>query len=933
MNYFKKLLAVVISLCIFTSVVPIQIGTYATFLDVNDADHYTDYVDSLAEKGIIKGYSQDNFGPDDICTRAQFLTFLWRASQEPKVEDKATFTDVKGGEYYADAVSWAYKNFITKIYSDGSFGWDKPVDREHAAYFLYNWAKIMENSDTRNTALLDEYKDRGEISLDSRLAFAWAVRAELLAADENGNLNPKTNITRADAACIIGKLLDTHYCNMPDWKDEGNGSHSRTCAKDASHVETEKHTWNDGELSVAPTDKVAGVITYTCTKCYASKKESAPAGTEYVTRKDLEEAIVNTAIAYYVKNPYMQYDSTHTTDMSAYTGGLIRLTAKSAPELATKDSNFYSVCSDYVYQSYLEAINIQAMGDVNFPFGLSTAYLFKMGDNQPQTQVVSGSINDPICEDDVDACLMRWMDYDEYMKSYSSRAAYSGFGVFESESFTDFTEGLIFRDDGYEGEMHYSYYNSEGKRLTPAEVRETYVYSYAQEYEKTLRPGDFFVNHSHSMLYVGGNDYLHCAGYKINTETGVDKTEEGDAIRFDHNANEKIYASNIKSMIVLRPLEFVVKMGYDEDPGNDIVKNLTIPEETKSRIKYPAMSIDRTVDISSYGTAVKGDSLTYTVEITNKTNDESYKEWHTTSGKTGQAEKPYENLLVTETIPDGCELVENSVSGEGKVENGKISWNLKTVNPGETVALSYKVKVTADVGATITNDGGMVDNIPSNSLQNTVGNKKLDADANKILSEISQGGNEGLKVFGADTDFAENIYKKIGKDLDLPSATEIIKSIFHIKKGHIPGDGGPLRAYTSEPIDLFELRTEVPAEYEEIRAMLIDKYWGGRRFFAGEDNKWDFANNAINEFRKEYMEPGDIIVYAKSKDRSKNNLSDEFDVITVVIYDGSGLVSVTSTPDGVVYEVVSKDAMDAELTKALQTDKDLFFALRPSQAK
>ena len=82
MNLFKKITAGLLAASIILPV--------AAFSDVT-ADNY---VSTLTEKGIIKGYSEDLFGADDPCTREQLITFLWRASGEPKIENENSFADM-----------------------------------------------------------------------------------------------------------------------------------------------------------------------------------------------------------------------------------------------------------------------------------------------------------------------------------------------------------------------------------------------------------------------------------------------------------------------------------------------------------------------------------------------------------------------------------------------------------------------------------------------------------------------------------------------------------------------------------------------------------------------------------------------------------------------------------------------------------------------
>ena len=342
------------------------------------------------------------------------------------------------------------------------------------------------------------------------------------------------------------------------------------------------------------------------------------------------------------------------------------------------------------------------------------------------------------------------------------------------------------------------------------------------------------------------------------------------------------------------------------------------------------MSIDRTVDITPYGTALHGGELTYTVEIANRADrkatsiskiteeifyDEAFGEDH--------KNVDYNDLNVTETVPDGTELIPDSVSDGAEIKNGKISWTLNDIKPGEKLALSYTVKVNAEIGSVIENGGGMVDNIPSNVIRNTVGGEKL--------NEIPAIEESELPELGTNTDFAENILKKAGEDTELPSAEDILSNIFRVNP-LMPENSLMMNTekYVKQT-NLFEFKDEVSPEYESIKSMLVAGFHGGRRFYAGEKEKWNYADNCIKEIRKEYLETGDIIIWATAKDRTLTGMTSDFSVVTVMVYDGEKLLS-AKTADGkteyAIYENVAE-----ELTKLFTADKDIFIALRPSQAK
>ncbi len=115
-----------------------------TFKDVKSGAYYYDAVTWAAQNGITTGYMNSNgkpsgnFGPEDPCTRAQIVTFLWRNAGEPKVSSSKKFSDVKKGAYYYDAVMWAASNDITTGYSGtDKFGSDDPCTRGQVVTFMF----------------------------------------------------------------------------------------------------------------------------------------------------------------------------------------------------------------------------------------------------------------------------------------------------------------------------------------------------------------------------------------------------------------------------------------------------------------------------------------------------------------------------------------------------------------------------------------------------------------------------------------------------------------------------------------------------------------------------------------------------------------------------------------------------------------------------
>ena len=111
------------------------------FTDVPSGSYYYDAVLWAMEQGITKGTSDTAFSPNASCTRAQIVTFLWRANGSPAVSGNSAFTDVAADAYYAAAVAWAEKNGVTGGIGNGLFGSGDTCTRAQIVTFLYRAMK------------------------------------------------------------------------------------------------------------------------------------------------------------------------------------------------------------------------------------------------------------------------------------------------------------------------------------------------------------------------------------------------------------------------------------------------------------------------------------------------------------------------------------------------------------------------------------------------------------------------------------------------------------------------------------------------------------------------------------------------------------------------------------------------------------------------
>ena len=116
---------------------PEPISSDNPFTDVAYTDYYYKAVLWAMEKGITMGTSESTFSPEDGCTRSQVATFLWRAENQPTSGGENIFSDLTSGAYYYDAVLWAVENGITNGFPDGTFGPEQTCTRGQIVTFLY----------------------------------------------------------------------------------------------------------------------------------------------------------------------------------------------------------------------------------------------------------------------------------------------------------------------------------------------------------------------------------------------------------------------------------------------------------------------------------------------------------------------------------------------------------------------------------------------------------------------------------------------------------------------------------------------------------------------------------------------------------------------------------------------------------------------------
>lgn len=111
------------------------------FVDVKDSAYYVDAVEWMLKREVTQGTSDTTFSPDQNCSRAQIVTFLWRAAGAPEPKGTVSFADISADSYYAQAVAWAVENGITAGVGNGRFDPNSTCTRGQIATFLYRYMK------------------------------------------------------------------------------------------------------------------------------------------------------------------------------------------------------------------------------------------------------------------------------------------------------------------------------------------------------------------------------------------------------------------------------------------------------------------------------------------------------------------------------------------------------------------------------------------------------------------------------------------------------------------------------------------------------------------------------------------------------------------------------------------------------------------------
>lgn len=210
MKQARRFLSILLTLCMVLGMVPGTVfaaNSGMPFTDVKEADWFYDAVQYVYENGMMSGTGTSTFSPDTTTTRGMIVTILHRMEGTPSAAGEE-FTDVPAGQYYSNAVAWASANGIVSGYGNGVFGPNDTITREQMATILYRYAQFK-GYETETTGDISTFADDSQVSSYAVEAMNWAVGSGLISGVGNNTLAPKGSATRAQVAVILMRFCNS----------------------------------------------------------------------------------------------------------------------------------------------------------------------------------------------------------------------------------------------------------------------------------------------------------------------------------------------------------------------------------------------------------------------------------------------------------------------------------------------------------------------------------------------------------------------------------------------------------------------------------------------------------------------------------------------------------------------------------------------------
>jgi hypothetical protein len=173
------------------------------YSDISDNMWYYDAVKFVTEDGLMSGYTNGTFGPENTVSRAMLAQVLYNKEGRPAVTSSNVFQDVESGSWYYDAVTWAAGKGIVIGYGNDMFGPNDPITRQQLAVML--WRYVGSPSVTEQAL---DFTDADQVYSWAEEALKWAVQNGIIQGEGNGILNPKGQAKRSHVAQMFTNYIE-----------------------------------------------------------------------------------------------------------------------------------------------------------------------------------------------------------------------------------------------------------------------------------------------------------------------------------------------------------------------------------------------------------------------------------------------------------------------------------------------------------------------------------------------------------------------------------------------------------------------------------------------------------------------------------------------------------------------------------------------------
>ena len=198
----KKMLCGVCSAAMLMGAVTFSASAAHPFTDVKGDQWYANFVDYAYNHGLMAGTGSKSFSPNQVMTRGMLVTVIHAIAGKPAPTTGNHFSDVKANDYFAPAVTWCYENGIVAGTGAKTFSPNQKVTREQMVAIMMKFANHT-GADVSKRADLSSYKDAGKIEGYAVDAFKWAVANGVVSGTSDNTLSPKAGAVRAECAVVL----------------------------------------------------------------------------------------------------------------------------------------------------------------------------------------------------------------------------------------------------------------------------------------------------------------------------------------------------------------------------------------------------------------------------------------------------------------------------------------------------------------------------------------------------------------------------------------------------------------------------------------------------------------------------------------------------------------------------------------------------------